>query len=160
MAEDLFWRPRGRNQRFFFAPGGLQERSGADFYSAHVASWQPPGARGIPGGLRELILGYFGSLFASILAPSLGHLASRFGLRRGPPGGEKTTVFRDVRPPGALEKNTAATNLGNTNNNEPANKSKSQQVQITQKTKSSPNKFSRSAWLRKGGRRCWRSHSQ
>ena len=30
----------------FFAPGGLQERSGADFYSAQVASWHRLGPSG------------------------------------------------------------------------------------------------------------------
>ena len=127
----------------FFAPGGLQERSGVDFYNVLAAPWGPGGAQGVPGGLREVILGHFGNFFASILASSLGHLARRFGLRRGPPGGEKTTVHRDVRPPGAHEKKTAAAYLGNTKNEETANKSKSQHVQITQKTKSSPNKSRR-----------------
>ena len=88
MVQELFWRPPGQNQLIFFAPGGLQERSGVDFYSVLAAPWGPGGAQGVPGGLRELILGHFGSHFASILAPSLGHLGSRFGLRRGPPGGD------------------------------------------------------------------------
>ena len=56
--------PAARTSEFFFTPGGLQERSGADLYSAHVASWQPPGARGVPGGLRELILIICGTVFA------------------------------------------------------------------------------------------------
>ena len=56
--------PPAGTSEFFFAPGGLQERSGADLYSAHVASWQPPGARGVPGGLRELILIICGTVFA------------------------------------------------------------------------------------------------
>ena len=47
----------------FFAPGGLQERSGVDFYSVLAAPWGPGGAQGIPGGLRELIFGHFGSHF-------------------------------------------------------------------------------------------------
>ena len=100
--------PPARTSEFFFAPGGLQERSGVDFYSVLAAPWGPGGAQGVPGGHRYLNLGHFGNLFASILAPSLGHLARRFGLRRGPPGGEKTTVFRDVRPPGAHEKKNSS----------------------------------------------------
>ena len=48
----------------FFAPGGLQERSGADLYSPHVASWQPPGAQGVAGCLRELIFIIFGAVVA------------------------------------------------------------------------------------------------
>ena len=96
--------PPARTSEFCFAPGGLQELSGDDFVSVLAAPWGPGGAQGVPGGLRQLILCHFGSLFASILAPSLGHLASSFGLRRGPPGGEKTLVLSAVRPPGALEK--------------------------------------------------------
>ena len=88
--------PPARTSEFCFAPGGLQERSGIDFYSVLAAPWGPGGAQGVPGGLRELSLGHFGSLFAFILAPSLGHLARRFGLRRGPPGGDKRAVFNDV----------------------------------------------------------------
>ena len=84
-----FLEPPRRKPVIFFAPGGLQERSGVDFYSVLAAPWGPGGAQGVPGGLRELSLGHFGSLFAFILAPSLGHLARRFGLRRGPPGIEK-----------------------------------------------------------------------
>ena len=82
--------PPARTSEFFFAPGGLQERSGVDFYSVLAAPWGPGGPQRPPG----IHFGSFGSLFASILAPSLGHLASRFGLRRGPPGGEKNISFQ------------------------------------------------------------------
>ena len=60
--------PPARTSEFFFAPGGLQERSGVDFYSVLAAPWGPGGAQGIPGGLREIIYGHFGSHFASLLA--------------------------------------------------------------------------------------------
>ena len=84
--------PPARTRELFFAPGGLQERSGVDFYSVLAAPWGPGGAQGVPGGLRELIFCHFGNNVASILAPFFGHLGSRFGLRRGPPGGDKTAA--------------------------------------------------------------------
>ena len=56
--------PPAGTSEFLFAPGRLQERSGADLYSAHVASWQPPGAQGGPGGLRELIFIIVGAVVA------------------------------------------------------------------------------------------------
>ena len=35
--------PPARTSEFFFAPGGLQERSGVDFYSVLAAPWGPGG---------------------------------------------------------------------------------------------------------------------
>ena len=40
--------PAGTND-FFSPPGGLQERSGADFYSVLAATWGPGGPRRPPG---------------------------------------------------------------------------------------------------------------
>ena len=81
--------PPAGTSEFCFAPGGLQERSGADLYSAHVASWQPPGARGVPGGLRELILIICGTVFAPCWALVLPYLEQFWALFWDLPGGEK-----------------------------------------------------------------------
>ena len=56
--------PPARTSEFFFAPGGLQERSGVDFYSVLAAPWGPGGPQGILGGLREVILVIFGAIVA------------------------------------------------------------------------------------------------
>ncbi len=80
--------PAGTSE-FFFAPGGLQERSGVDFYSVLAAPWGPGGAQGVPGGLRELIFIIFGAVFA----PCWYLFGEMFGTVLGPvldpPGEEK-----------------------------------------------------------------------
>ena len=67
-------------------PGGLQERSGVDFYSVLAAPWGPGGPQVVPGGLPEASRRSFRSfrnnvssilasllvLFAAVLAPVLG----------------------------------------------------------------------------------------
>ena len=45
--------PPARTSEFFFAPGGLQEHSGVDFYSVLAAPWGPLGPQVVPGGLPE-----------------------------------------------------------------------------------------------------------
>ena len=57
--------PPAGTSEFCFAPGGLQERSGADFYSVLVATWGPGGPRRPPGGH----FGHFRSQVGSMLAP-------------------------------------------------------------------------------------------
>ena len=51
--------PPAGTSEFFLAPGGLQERSGVDFYSVLAAPWGPGGAQGVPRGLREFIFAHF-----------------------------------------------------------------------------------------------------
>ena len=75
--------PPAGTSAFCFAPGGPQERSGADLYSARVASWQPPGARGVPGGLRELILIVFASFGDLFVCNFWSHFGICFGTFRG-----------------------------------------------------------------------------
>ena len=48
--------PPARTSEFFFAPGGLQERSGVDFYSVLAP-------RGCPGGPRRPPGAHFGSFW-------------------------------------------------------------------------------------------------
>ena len=82
--------PPARTSDFFFAPGGLQEHSGVDFYSALAAPWGPLGPQVVPGGLPEasrrppgghlshfrnnfgFIFESFLVTFAAVLAPVLG----------------------------------------------------------------------------------------
>ena len=152
--------PRPEPVNFFSPPEASRSAPGSIF----IASWQPPGAQGVPRGSPEASGSSFWAILVAFLPPFWHRLwdicravlASVVGLRE-----VKKQQFSEMcDPPARSRKKTAAAYLGNTKNEETANKSKSQHVQITQKTKSSPNKFSRSAWLRKGGRRCWRSHSQ
>ena len=56
--------PPARTSEFFFAPGGLQERSGVDFYSVLAAPWGPGGPQGVPGGLRDVMWIMFGTMLA------------------------------------------------------------------------------------------------
>ena len=141
LTKNFFGRPPARTSEFFSPPEASRSAPGSIF----IASWQPPGAQGVPRGSSEASGSSFWVILGAILHPFWHRLwdiwravlASVVGLR----GCNKTAVFSDVRPPGALEKTaTAAKNLGNAKNKEPANTSKSQHVQKTQKTKSSPNK--------------------
>ena len=70
--------PPAGTSEFFFRP---RRRSGPDLYSAQVASWQPPGAQGVPGGIRELIFITFGLVFSPFWNLLLNHFWNRFGLR-------------------------------------------------------------------------------
>ena len=97
LTKNFFGRPPARTSEFFFAPGGLQERSGVDFYSVLGAPWGPGGAQGVPGGLRELICGHlgatlppcwhlFGVMLGAVLAPVLGPFSYHFDSMVGSPG--------------------------------------------------------------------------
>ena len=48
-SKNFFGGPPARTSEFFFAPGGLQERSGVDFYSVLAAPW----GQGVPRGPPE-----------------------------------------------------------------------------------------------------------
>ena len=60
--------PPAKTSEFFFGPGGLQERSGIDFYSKKVmlkSLWIFNSSFLGPEGLRAVIWGHFGSCWPS-----------------------------------------------------------------------------------------------
>ena len=77
--------PPAGTSELFFAPGGLQERSGADFYSVLVATWGPGDPRRPPG--AHLV--HFGSHLAPFWALRLVVVGAVLASVFGPPGGEK-----------------------------------------------------------------------
>ena len=84
--------PPARTSEFFFAPGGLQERSGADFYSVLAAPWGPGDPQGDPGGLRNSFLVNLGAILAPFWHRSLVIWGAVLGSVVGPPGGDKTAA--------------------------------------------------------------------
>ena len=73
--------PPARTSEFFFAPGGLQERSGVDFYSVLAAPLGPGGSGGSFLVIWELILAQFLVIWGAVLGSVV-----------GPPGGDKTAA--------------------------------------------------------------------
>ena len=121
-----------------------------------AAIWRPTAAQEVPRGLQEAILASSGLDFRPSggrflrprplhLQPSGKHFRLLLGLSRARPQKPKKPGNAKTRSPPTQANHDMSRKC---ENKDPANRGDPN------------NRWPRSAWLTKGGRRCWRSHSQ